>query len=132
MREPLRAEHSSSSSDTELGHQTARLPEIIRVEALSEPAVDRVDKGTGPADVSPIPHQPPETHRRAQLVRPRALAARELEGLLEASLRIGGLTTDEQQLALQPPELGLVEAVEGRLGEAEGLLHGREPLVGRP
>src|SRR5262249_31803995 len=69
---------------------------------------------------------------RAQLVGLRLLPARDLERRAEAHLGGREIALQAPQLALQPMELGLVEAVEEGLAARQYAVYERESLLCRP
>jgi hypothetical protein len=70
----------------QLLQQCPGLPQVFRVEALGEPAIDLRELRAGFLFLALTLAQAAQAHRRPQLKKPRPLAARDVEGLLKARL----------------------------------------------
>src|SRR3712207_5256391 len=88
----------------ELVEQTPRFPQVRRVEALAEPAVDRGQQVLCLGPFALLAPQPTQARRRAQLPQLRTLLPGHSQSSPVAGLRLGppGLGKGQQQLAPEP------------------------------
>lgn len=105
----------------QLVEQRLRVEEVAGREAFGERRVDRGEEGAGFGALALVAPEAGEARRGAQLERAGALLAGDGEGAVVAGGGlVGGAAGREEQVAVEPVEVGIEERLARPCGDGEG------------